>query len=254
VTTKPTRNPVSIRSPNPAARLRLFCFPYAGGGSATYREWTNWLPADIEVATVQLPGREWRIQEDPLEDMRALAGDAFENIRNHLDKPYALLGASMGGLLIFELARKLRDAGDSQPVCLLPFACGAPHTPETELFHDLPDEELIDEIRNFGVMTDAVADHQELVDLVLPVLRADCVAHETYEYTEAKSFDFPIWVYGGMGDDTMNRERLDAWAVHTTGDSGVHMINGGHLFVDDRSELLMQSLVRRLYKSLELVG
>jgi surfactin synthase thioesterase subunit len=57
-----------------------------------------------------------------------------------------------------------------------------------------------------------------------------------------------------MGDDTMNRERLDAWAVHTTGDSGVHMINGGHLFVDDRSELLMQSLVRRLYKSLELVG
>ncbi|MDP7041203.1 MAG: alpha/beta fold hydrolase [Gammaproteobacteria bacterium] len=234
--------------------MRLFCFPYAGGGSATYREWGKWLPADIEVATVQLPGREWRIQEDPLDDMRKMAADAFGNIRGYLEKPYALLGTSMGGLLIFELARKLREAGDPLPVCLLPFACGAPHTPETELFHKLPDEELIDEIRNFGVMTDAVADHQELVDLVLPVLRADCVAHETYEYSEEPSFDFPIWVYGGMGDDTMERARLDAWAAHTAGESSVHMINGGHLFVDDRPELLMQSLVRRLYKSLEFAG
>jgi medium-chain acyl-[acyl-carrier-protein] hydrolase len=254
VSTKPTRSPVSIRAPNPAARLRLFCFPYAGGGSATYREWTNWLPADIEVATVQLPGREWRIQEDPLDDMHAIAADACGHIRNHLDKPYALLGTSMGGLLIFELARHLREACDPLPVCLLPFACGAPHTPETELFHKLPDEELIKEIRNFGVMTDAVIDHQELVDLVLPVLRADCIAHETYSYTEAPPFDFPIWTYGGMGDETMERDRLDAWKVHTTGDSGVQMINGGHLFVDDRSELLMQSLVRRLYQSLELAN
>lgn len=246
-----TRNPVSIRSPQPAARLRLFCFPYAGGGSATYRDWAAWLPNDIEVATVQLPGREWRIQETPLTDMRELAADAFEGIRGHLDKPYALLGTSMGGLLIFELARLLREAGEPQPVCLLPFACGAPHTPETELFHNLPDEALINEIRSFGVMSDELTDHPELVDLVLPILRADCIAHETYKYVSTEPFDCPISVYGGMGDETMDRERLDAWSVHTHGDFCVHMINGGHLFVDDRSELLMQSLVRRLYKSIE---
>jgi medium-chain acyl-[acyl-carrier-protein] hydrolase len=246
-----TRNPVSIRSPNPAARLRLFCFPYAGGGSATYRDWSAWLPADIEVATVQLPGREWRIQETPVEDMRALAADAMAGIRGHLDKPYALLGTSMGGLLIFELARLLREQAESQPVCLLPFACGAPHTPETELFHSLSDDALISEIRNFGVMSDELTDHPELVDLVLPILRADCIAHETYKYIETEPFDFPIWVYGGMGDETMDRERLDAWSVHTRGESCVHMLNGGHLFVEDRSELLMQSLVRRIYKSIE---
>lgn len=183
--------------------------------------------------------------------MREIAADAFKGIRNYLDKPYALLGTSMGGLLIFELARLVRDAGGPQPICLLPFACGAPHTPETELYHDLPDDELLKEIRNFGVMPEELSDHPELIELVLPILRADCIAHETYQYTEAQPFNFPIWVYGGMGDETMDRDRLDAWAVHTTADSSVHMINGGHLFVDGRSELLMQSLVRRLYRSLE---
>ena len=116
--------------------------------------------------------------------------------------------------------------------------------------HTLSDEDLISEIRDFGVMSDALIDHPELLDLVLPILRADCVAHETYEFVTAAPFDFPVWVYGGMGDVSMDRARLDAWAELTTGGSCVHMINGGHLFVDDRSELLMQSLVRRLYTTL----
>ena len=103
-------------------------------------------------------------------------------------------------------------------------------------------------------MPEELTDHPELVNLVLPILRADCVAHETYQYTEQPSFNFPIWVYGGMGDETMERERLDAWSIHTSAECAVHMINGGHLFVDDKSDLLMQSMVRRLYKSLDLAG
>jgi medium-chain acyl-[acyl-carrier-protein] hydrolase len=100
-----SRSPVSIRSPNPAARMRLFCFPYAGAGAGAYREWPMLLPRDIEVVAVQLPGREWRIQESPLADMRLLAQDALRSISPYLDKPFAFLGISMGGTLIFELAR-----------------------------------------------------------------------------------------------------------------------------------------------------
>ncbi len=243
------RSPVSIRAPNPAARVRLFCFPYAGGGVISYRDWHKRLPADIEIAAVQLPGREWRIQETPLADMRALAGDALESMRAFLDKPFALLGTSMGGTLIFELARLLRAEGLPVPQCLLPFACGAPHTPESKLFHNLPDEELLDEIRGFGVLSNELAEHPELLDMLLPILRADCTAHETYECEEQKPFDFPIWVYGGLGDDTVERKRLDAWAVHTNADFRVHMIIGSHLFVDDMPAQLLDSLARRLYQS-----
>jgi len=244
------RNPVSVRSPNPAARARLFCFPYAGGGAAIYRQWPAWLPADIEVAAVQLPGREWRIQEPPLEDLHAMALDACDAIRPMLDKPFALLGISMGGSLIFELARVLRSAGLPQPCCLFPLAVGAPHIPESKLYHTMPDEELIAEIRDFGVMSDEFMQNQELLELALPILRADCVAHETYRYAAQPPFEFPIWVYGGIGDETVDRERLDAWSVHSNTETRVHMVAGGHLFVDEMPDMLMQSIVRRIYQSL----
>ena len=231
--------------------MRLFCFPYAGSGAAMYRQWPERLPADIEVAAVQLPGREWRIREAPLEDLGALAQDACAALQPFLDKPFALLGTSMGGGLIFELARELRRRGLPQPACLLPFAVGAPHTPEDELYHLMPDADLIAKLREFGVMSDAYLDNAELLELTLPILRADCIAHETYEYYEEPPFEFPIWVYGGLGDDTVTRERLQAWEVHTQGECRVHMIGGGHLFVDELSDMLLQSVVRRLYQSLD---
>jgi len=244
------RSPVVIRSLRPAARLRLFCFPYAGAGAGAFRDWSAMLPEDIEVAAVQLPGREWRIQEQPLTDIRQLAADAVDSIRPFLDKPFAFLGISMGGTLIFEIARLLRESGEPLPACLITMAIGAPHLPETKLFHNLPDEELVAEIQEFGVLSDEVTQHPELLEMLLPVLRADCTAHETYQYQEAEPFDFPIWVYGGYGDDLVTKDRLDAWAQHTSGVSRVHMLPGGHLFVDDMPDILLQSMARRLYESL----
>jgi medium-chain acyl-[acyl-carrier-protein] hydrolase len=249
---RPSRSPVSIRSPNPAARLRLFCFPYAGAGAGAYRDWSGLLPRDIEVAAVQLPGREWRIQEAPLADMGELADDALNAILPFLDKPFAFLGTSMGGTLIFELARKLREAGEPLPVCLMPLAIGAPHMPETKLFHNLPDAELLEEVGNFGVMSDEITSHPELLEMLLPILRADCTAHETYQYRDAEPFDFPIWVYGGFGDELVTKDRLDAWSIHTTATCRVHMLPGGHLFVDDMPAMLLQSMARRLYESIAL--
>jgi medium-chain acyl-[acyl-carrier-protein] hydrolase len=244
------RSPVIIRSPNPAAKLRLFCFPYAGAGAGAYREWPELLPKDIEVAAVQLPGREWRIQEKPQTDMRALAADALESIRPFLDKPFALLGISMGGTLIFELARMLRAEGGPLPTCLMPMAIGAPHLPEDKLFHNLPDAELIAEVAEFGVLSEEVTAHPELVEMLLPILRADCTAHETYSYQDEPPFEFPIWIYAGFGDELLTRDRLDAWAMHTTAISRVHMLQGGHLFADAMPELLLQSMARRLYESI----
>ena len=243
------RDPVNIRVPNPNARLRVFCLPYAGAGSAAYRDWSKLLPADIEVATVQLPGREWRIQEAPLNNMRDLAADVQAGITPWLDKPYALLGTSMGGTLAFELARGLREAGQPVPACLMILAVGAPHMPEEKLFHNLPDEELLVEIKDFGVLSDEVCQHPELLELLLPILRADCRAHETYEFQAGEPFDFPIWVFGGYGDELVTPERLEGWQQHTSGPCRVHMLQGGHLFIDEMPDMLVQSMARRLYES-----
>jgi surfactin synthase thioesterase subunit len=231
--------------------MRLFCFPYAGGGASIYRGWSEAIPASIEVAAVQLPGREWRIQEPLVNSMSALVDDALEGMTPYLDKPYALLGTSMGGTLIFELARRLREKGLREPTCLMPCACGAPHIPEPELLHLLPDDELLVEIRKYGVMSEEVQRHPELEQMFLPVIREDCTAHETYICHEADPFSYPIWVYGGLYDDTIDRARLDGWSAHTTAACQVHMVDGGHLFVDSMPDLFLSSLSRRLLSSLE---
>ncbi len=242
---------VSIRPERPAARLRLFCFPYAGGGASLYRNWSESVPADIEIAAVQLPGREWRIHDALVDSMKMLAADALNSIKPYLDKPFALLGTSMGGTLIFELARQLRAQGLPEPICLVPCACGAPHLPEPKPLHDLPDEELLAEIRAYGVMSDELQQHPELEQLFLPLIRHDCTAHETYQCVDDAPFDYPVWVYAGVYDDTIDRNRLDTWSVHTTSESHVHMVEGGHLFVDEMPDLFVNSLSRRLLSSLE---
>jgi medium-chain acyl-[acyl-carrier-protein] hydrolase len=249
-----SKGSVSIRSPRPAAWLRLFCFPYAGGGASVYSQWSQNLPVNIEVAAVQLPGREWRIQEPLLESMSGLVDDALESMRSYLDKPFALLGTSMGGTLIFELARRLRAEGLPQPVCLVPCACGAPHIPEPVLLHKMSDAELLAEISDYGVMSDQVRDHPELAEMFLPLIRNDCMVHETYAYTDAPPLVCPIWVYGGLYDETISRERLESWSQHTEAETQVHMVDGGHLFVDSVPDMFLASLSRRLLGSLEKAG
>ena len=231
--------------------MRLFCFPYAGGGASIFSNWSQSVPVNIEVATVQLPGREWRIQEPLLDSISALVDDALEGITPYLDKPFALLGTSMGGIRIFELARRLRAQGLPEPICLVPCACGAPHIPEPKLLHQLTDDELLAEIREYGVMSDELQQHPELEEMFLPVIRKDCVAHETYDCTDDAPFSYPIWVYGGLYDDTIERDRLDAWSIHTESDFQVHMVDGGHLFVDSVPNLFLSSVSRRLLGTLE---
>ena len=51
--------------PRPTTRLRLFCFPYAGGGASVFRNWLPYAAGEVEICPVQLPGREERLVEVP---------------------------------------------------------------------------------------------------------------------------------------------------------------------------------------------
>lgn len=130
--------------PNPLAQMRLFCFPYAGGSAMIYRNWPDQLIGDVEVCSVNLPGRAKRLREQPFTKLSPLVRELVPAIRPFLDKPFAFFGHSMGALISFELARQLRHENAPAPAQLFLSGRNAPHLADSDSpTFDLPDKEFV---------------------------------------------------------------------------------------------------------------
>jgi medium-chain acyl-[acyl-carrier-protein] hydrolase len=232
-------------------RLRLFCFPYAGSGSSVYRGWAAAITQAIEVWPVALPGREHRLDESPIDDLRLLAAAVGDELARFLEPPFALFGHSMGALLAFELARHLRRQGRPGPRCLIVSAHRAPHLPdEQDRIHDMPTSEFLQELRQLNGTPAGVLGDRKLVELLLPVLRADFKAAELYRYTEEPPLRCPIVAYGGTTDGMISEAQLAAWDVHTDGGFAQRMFEGDHFYIQTKRE----ELIARLALDLQRVG
>src|SRR5215510_9124924 len=208
---------LSCPKPNSQAKLKLFCFPYAGGNSQTYRAWPFKLPETVEVHMVNLPGRGTRLREAPITRLAPLVDEVAEAIRPELDKPFAFFGHSMGALIAFELVHQLRKQNHVNPAHLIVSGRGAPHMPKTEpQTHDLPEKEFIEELRRLNGTPTETLEHPELMQLMLPILRADFAICETYTYEDRPLLDCPITALGGLDDSDVTREELAAWRERTT--------------------------------------
>jgi medium-chain acyl-[acyl-carrier-protein] hydrolase len=227
-----TANPwLSGVRPNPRARLRLFCFPNAGAGASVFRGWQDLLPL-VQVCPVQLPGRETRLAEAAFTRIEPLVQALTEGLRPELGEPFAFLGHSMGGLLAFELAHQLRQAGAAGPLHLVVAGRPAPHMPrKLPQMHDLPDDEFRKELRELGGTPPAVLEHEELMQLLLPVLRADFTVCETYRCPARPPLACPLSAFGGREDDTVPEEDLAGWRQYTTGPFALHILPGDHFFL-----------------------
>lgn len=235
---------------NPLARLRLFCFPYAGGGAPIYRLWPQSLPSEIEVCVGQLPGRGTRLREQPFTSLDALVEAAAEAIAPLLDKPFALFGHSMGAMISFELARKLREQGRPQPVHLFVSGRRAPQLPNRDnMSYNLPEAELGQELLRLNGTPREVLEHPELMELMLPLLRADFSVVETYVYRPGVPLDCPLTAFGGLRDAEVSREQLEAWREQTTGEFTLRMLPGDHFFLNDPQSqaLLLRALAKDLH-------
>jgi medium-chain acyl-[acyl-carrier-protein] hydrolase len=220
--------------PRPRAAYRLFVLPYAGGGVSHYRAWTKTLAESIELCLVHLPGREQRLFETPIRQVPPMA-EAFANaVTPWLDRPYAFFGHSMGALISFETSRILRRRGQRLPVHLFASAHRAPHLPDSDppVYH-LPDADFIAKLRTLNGTPQEVLDNAELMELLMPLLRADFELSETYTYTEAPRLNIPMTAIGGTEDHRVPPEDIEAWGEHTTAPFTFVMVPGDHFFVHD---------------------
>jgi medium-chain acyl-[acyl-carrier-protein] hydrolase len=229
--------------PNPRARLRLFCLPYAGGGASTYRGWPAHLPADIEVVAVQLPGREERLREPALSDAAELCQRLVPVLAPYLDRPFALFGHCMGGLVSFELARLLRTIGAPAPVHL--FISGHCGPRKVHCFPPLigmSDDDLLRVLQRLGGAPAGLLADSDDMRLILPPLRCDLTVCESYRYVAAELLACPISAFGGILDEVVHRADVVAWAAETSGGFLARMLPGGHFFLNDGKPRLLQAI------------
>jgi surfactin synthase thioesterase subunit len=227
---------VSIPAPRPDASVRLFCFPFAGGGASAYRSWGFLFPPEVEVCAVQLPGREERFREPLLRHYQTLVALVCGGMQRLLDRPFALFGHSMGAMIAFECARRLRRRGH-RPGALFVSACHAPQLPlPRKPIHDLPDDQLLREVGRLGGTPAQVLENAELMDLIKPVLRADLALHETYAYGEETPLDTPISALAGADDPVVRPAHIQPWSAQTVAQFTLSEFAGGHFFVHQQAK------------------
>ena len=187
----------------------------------------------VELAAVQLPGRETRFSEPLLDNIDAVISPLLEDFKSYLDKPFILFGHSIGGLISFELTRALRKQGLPLPLHVIISGSRAPHLPINRLpLHNLPTPELISALSIYnGMPKEILNDNNELAELFFPIIRADFKIRETYLYKQEPPLLCDITAICGEEDPTVSIADTQQWNQHTLLDFSHFSIPGDHFFI-----------------------
>jgi medium-chain acyl-[acyl-carrier-protein] hydrolase len=256
MTTAPSLDPwIRGLAPNPRAKLRLFCFHYAGGNASVFRTWPNALPVEIEVCAVQLPGRENRLREPTFTRLPNLIQALTPALRPYMTMPFAFFGHSLGALIAFELTRQLRREEQPGPLHLFLSSHRAAQLPDPDPpIHQLPEAEFIDKLRELNGTPEEVLRSVELMQLLLPCLRADFAVYETYAYASDAPLDCPFSVFGGLQDKEISRDDLLPWREQTTSTCNLRMFPGDHFYLHQTQPLLLKAIYQDLLPALSRIA
>jgi medium-chain acyl-[acyl-carrier-protein] hydrolase len=233
--------------PGAEARLRLFCFPHAGGGASMFQTWKRLFPADIEVCPVQLPGRENRLREPAMKSFGELAEALATALLPYLDKPFAFFGHSMGSMVSFELTRYLRRQQLPLPQHLFVSAYRAPQLGFTKPWlHTMSEHDLVQTLLALEGTSREVLEDAELRQFLLPLIRSDFTACETYVYQPEEPLACPLDVFGGLRDQRAPRDVLAAWQEQTSSRFGLHMLPGGHFYLQEQPAPFIECIASQL--------
>jgi medium-chain acyl-[acyl-carrier-protein] hydrolase len=236
--------------PDPKARVRLFCFPYAGGGANAFSAWRSPLRASgIDVCCVQLPGRETRFRETPLKIMDQLALQVCDGIQPYLDVPFSFFGHSVGALVCFEVASELERRRLTLPRWLLISGALHPHRRTFEALHGLPTGEFIEAVaQRYNGLPPEVLANEELLDILVPILRADLELFERYRPEVLNALSVNIAVFGGQSDESVPANELQYWIELTTQPDSFHIMlfDGDHFFFNRQRPHVLAEVARIL--------
>ncbi|MFE7777912.1 thioesterase II family protein [Streptomyces sp. NPDC057445] len=239
----PTRAPAAASGewlrryrPAEAASLRLVCFPHAGGSASAFLGLATALaPAGIEVLAVQYPGRQDRRGEPFIRTVDALVEALLPELRQWTGRPFALFGHSLGATLAYETARRLEEEGTS-PRHLFVSGRRAPETALRETVHLLDDQALIARIARLQGTDPALLRDEELLRMVLPAIRSDYAMAGAYRHRPGPAVRFPVTALTGDSDPNVSVEDAQRWSEVAGGPFGLHVLPGGHFFLNDRTE------------------
>lgn len=211
-------------------RLRLLCFPYAGGSATVFRGWERLVPEGVEVLPVRLPGRAERWREDPFTDLDLLVDALAGPTSEYIDEPYAFFGHSMGALIAFDLARRLRRDHGREPVHLFVASCNPPLADvPMPVLAKLDDEKLRAKLVDLGLADEVLAE-EELMDALLPLVRADLNIADGYVDRDGNPLDCPMTAFHGRRDPMVSENDMALWAKGTTGPFALRQVQSAHLF------------------------
>ncbi|WTG93975.1 thioesterase domain-containing protein [Kitasatospora sp. NBC_01560] len=228
------------------APSRLVCFPHAGGSASYFLDWSAALSPFADVLAVQYPGRQNRFGEPVIESIGALADRIHEALLPWADRPLTFFGHSMGSAVCFEVARRFDRDGTAGPVHLFVSGGRAPSRFRDSAVHRLPDDELIDEMARLGGTDARVLADPELRALVLPAVRGDYTAVETYRCEPGTVVSQPITALTGDADPRASLEEVRDWAGHTTAAFDLRVFPGGHFYLAEQRAAVQEVLIAQL--------
>ncbi|WP_328581298.1 thioesterase II family protein [Streptomyces sp. NBC_00370] len=225
---------------------RLVCFPHAGGAASFFFPVSKQLSPALDVLAIQYPGRQDRRREPCVEDIATLADRLTAELLPLTDQPLAFFGHSMGAVVAFEVTRRLEKAGTS-PIVLFASGRRAPSSLRQESVHRAGDRAMIAELQRLDGTDARMLDDPELLRMILPTLRSDYKAVETYrcEPPEA-TVSCPVVTLIGDTDPHVTREECLRWKTHTSGQFDMHVFNGGHFYLNAHAASVMEIIVERI--------
>lgn len=237
------------RKLRPSAKVRLVCFPYAGGGASVFRNWQAQIPGDIEVCAFEPPGRETRFRDPICTTFDELVGGAVSAILGGLcDKPIALFGHSLGARVAFEVARRIAATQPGQPLCLIASGTRGPGVvPRDAPIHALPHAEFVAKLRELEGTPTAVLENPELLEIYEPILRADFMLSETYRYEPGSVVTCPVSAYGGIEDKSVTSDDVGRWREIAGGSFAMRRFPGNHFFLHKVQATLLEAVARDVF-------
>lgn len=234
------------------SKITLFCFPFAGGSSYSYQVFVPHKPDFVDLVPLELPGRGRRIREGLLRSIDAMVDDLYPQVVGKLNGRYAFYGHSMGTLLSFRLTQRLIEKGHEPPVHLFMTGRGGPSVERDDEVKRslLPRPAFIEKVRELDGSPDEVLNDDDLMNLFVPVLRADFEAVETYVHQPHCLLSIPIDVIIGSEEKISNKAAW-AWQNETDAPVAVHQLPGKHFFILKQAKEIMRLIGRKIHQQTE---